>query len=75
MDVGLAFSKLSDQAAVHCININGLIDRDEGFSPLRGGPAVIYQGTFRPDGRRVAIKTIGPRGDVYSMKVEPSFIL
>lgn len=75
MDAGLAFSKLSDQAAVHSINLNELIDRDESFSPLRGGTTVIYRGTVRAEGTRVAIKTIGPRGDVDSMKVKMSFIL
>jgi len=52
MDVGLAFSELSDQMAVHSINLGEPIDRGENFSPVCGGPTVIYQGTSQPDGGR-----------------------
>ncbi|KIM62181.1 hypothetical protein SCLCIDRAFT_1215533 [Scleroderma citrinum Foug A] len=41
----------------HCINFDWLIERDE-TRVLKGAYANIYQGTLRPEGRKVAIRIV-----------------
>jgi len=53
--------KLADQATEYCINLNALVDREQ--KPR-------FQGTLRPRGTCVAIKTIqGTLDDLKTIKV------
>ncbi|KAI6095302.1 kinase-like domain-containing protein [Pisolithus croceorrhizus] len=49
--------ELSERASRYCINLNGSITRHSGRTPLRGGTAFVYQGTWTTNGTMVAIKT------------------
>ena len=53
------------------INLDGLIDRDENYSPLHGDFATVYRGTIRSCGRQVAIKAVheGLKDNVSGIKV------
>ncbi|KAL4073702.1 kinase-like domain-containing protein [Scleroderma citrinum] len=57
--------ELSQRATRYSINLNDWVDRDMTERPLRGCNAFVYQGTLRPEGLKVAVKTIrsGPPGD------------
>ena len=74
MDLRSALETLSQRASRYCINLNGLVDREGGFSPLRGSTAVVYRGTLRLEGQQVAIKTFhsNPSCDVDRLKVRAS---
>lgn len=47
----------ADLASPYAINLNTRVIRDPNGFTQRGGFAVVYAGTLRPDGNRVAIKT------------------
>ena len=65
----LILEDLADQASQYCINLNELVDR-EPKARFRGGNALVFQGTLRPRGARVAIKTIqGSLDDLQAIKV------
>ena len=74
MDLHTALETLSQRASRYCINLNGLVDREDGISPLRGSTAVVYRGTLRQGGIKVAIKTFhsDPSCDVDRLKVSAS---
>ncbi|KAI5984986.1 kinase-like domain-containing protein [Pisolithus orientalis] len=56
MELSPMLRRLSEQASRYSINLDGRISRNLGSSPLRGGTAVVYQGTLIPYDTRVAIK-------------------
>jgi len=61
--------KLADQATEYCINLNALVDREQK-PRFQGGSALVFQGTLRPRGTCVAIKTIqGTLDDLKTIKV------
>ncbi|KAG6335699.1 hypothetical protein ID866_3379 [Astraeus odoratus] len=59
MDVEALLSQLPSRATrYHCINLNGLVIRDkELVCHGRGGHAIVYKGSLRHTGTRVAVKT------------------
>ncbi|KAG6333051.1 hypothetical protein ID866_6040 [Astraeus odoratus] len=58
LNVSTALQELSQRAARYSINLDDRVDRDVTQRPLRGGNAFVYQGTLRPNGLKVAVKTI-----------------
>lgn len=65
VDLGIVLEELSRRASRYCINLNKLVDRDERFTARHGSSALVYRGTLRPRGSKVAIKTfrLGPSND------------
>ena len=57
MTLRVVLEALSQRASKYCINLNDLVDRDDTFPSKHGSTAVVYQGTLRPEGIKVAIKT------------------
>ena len=71
MSLRVALEALSQRASKYCINLNGLVDRDDEFLSKHGSTAVVYQGTLRPEETKVAIKTLrsDPSSDLADLKV------
>ncbi|KAL4072439.1 kinase-like domain-containing protein [Scleroderma yunnanense] len=71
MNLGIALEDLSQRASRYCINLNELVDRDDTFPPLRGSSALVYRGTLRREGAKVAVKTFrsGPSGNEATLKL------
>lgn len=61
---------LSLRASRYSLNLDGQIQRDGAYPPLRGGFADVYRGSVEPTGRQVAIKTLraGLASDVAAIK-------
>ena len=77
VDLGVVLEELSKRASRYCINLNKLVYRDKTFIARHGSSALVYRGTLRPGGSKVAIKTfrLGPSNDtVPALKVRPSII-
>ena len=49
--------KFAQRATRYCDNLDGFVDRHDG-SVVYGGHARVYEGTLRPKGIKVAVKTI-----------------
>ncbi|KAI6139741.1 kinase-like domain-containing protein [Pisolithus tinctorius] len=58
LDSKSALKSLSEQAPRYTVVLNGRIDRDTTRRPLVGESADVYEGTLRPAGVKVAVKTI-----------------
>ena len=51
--------KQVDDTASECgINLNDRVDRCDDFHPYHGGYTIVYNGTLRPHGEIVAIKSL-----------------
>ncbi|KAG6331953.1 hypothetical protein ID866_7137 [Astraeus odoratus] len=53
-----ALEEMAKHAERYSISLNGRLDRDTSRRPQRGGFADVYPGTLRPEGVKVAIKTV-----------------
>lgn len=58
LDSKSALKSLSEQAPRYTVVLNGRIDGDTTRRPLVGESADVYEGTLRPAGVKVAVKTI-----------------
>ncbi|KAI6021113.1 kinase-like domain-containing protein [Pisolithus marmoratus] len=56
-DLSSVLHELCNRASTYAVVLNGRISRNPGTYPLRGGTAVVHQGTLAPEGTKVAIKT------------------
>lgn len=57
MDATSSLERLAQRALRYCVNLDGSVDRHEA-RVLCGGQARVYEGTLRPKGIKVAVKTI-----------------
>jgi len=57
MDATSSLERFAQQVLRYCVNLDGFVDQHEA-RVLYGGQVRVYEGTFRPEGRKVAVKTI-----------------
>ena len=50
--------EVDDTASEFGINLNDRVDRRDNFCPCHGGYTIVYNGTLRPDGEIIAIKSL-----------------
>ncbi|KAL4077396.1 kinase-like domain-containing protein [Scleroderma citrinum] len=70
MDPRIRLEKVSKDSSKQNINLNDQVDRNLACSPLRGSRALVYRGTMRSTGKKVAIKVFrfGPPSEDKSTK-------
>jgi len=72
MDATPSLERFAQRALRYCVNLDGFVDRHE-TRVLRGGQARVYEGTLRPRGIKVAVKTMssGPPDSDAIIEVPP----
>ncbi|KAG6326936.1 hypothetical protein ID866_12153 [Astraeus odoratus] len=54
----VASATILRRATRYAINLDKDVDRDKSVAPISAGHALVYQGTLRPSGKRIAIKIV-----------------